>query len=114
MRIVPTGDVIAGSDGRLAIEIGLWAKDKLLYIRKYCEIFNMGMKNQWATRTYIDLFSGPGACVVESTGEEMLGSPFVALSCKPPFTHYFFNDLNQEFINTLESRASSYHPSINV
>lgn len=67
----------------------------------------MGMKDQWAIRTYIDLFAGPGACVVEKTGEEILGSPLIALSCKIPFTHYFFNDIKPELIKSLESRTAS-------
>jgi len=103
-----TGDPVISSDGKLAIEVGPWAKDKLHYIRRYCYIFNTGMKNQWSTRTYIDLFSGPGICVIEKTKEEIPGSPLLALSCKTPFTHYFFNDVNPKFIKSLKSRAVSY------
>jgi three-Cys-motif partner protein len=103
-----TGDLIVASDGKLAIEVGPWAKDKLHYISGYCDIFNMGMKDKWAIRTYIDLFAGPGACVIEKTREEIPGSPIIALSCKMPFTHYFFNDINPELIKSLESRTVSY------
>ena len=101
-----TGDIVIGSDGKLAIKIGPWAKDKLFYIKNICDIFNMGMKNKWPTRTYIDLFAGPGICIVEETGEEIPGSPLIALRCKLPFTHYFFNDLNADLIESLESRAA--------
>ena len=104
---MPTGEPTVGSDGQLAIKVGPWAKDKLYYIKCYCDIFSMGMKNKWPTRTYIDLFAGPGICVVEETREEIPGSPLIALSCKMPFTHYFFNDVNPEFIKSLESRAPS-------
>jgi len=103
-----TGDIVIGSDGKLAIKIGPWAKDKLFYIKNICDIFNVGMKNKWPTRTYIDLFAGPGICIVEETGEEILGSPLIALRCKLPFTHYFFNDLNADLIESLESRAAFY------
>lgn len=100
-----TGDLTISSDGELAIEVGPWAKDKLHYIRAYCDIFNTGMKAQWPTRTYIDLFAGPGICVIEGTGEEILGSPLVALQCKTPFTHYFLNDVNPGLIRALRSRT---------
>jgi len=100
-----TGDLVIGSDGELAIEVGPWAKDKLYYISAYCHIFNTGMKAQWSTRTYIDLFSGPGICVIEGTGEEVLGSPLVALKCKTPFTNYFFNDTKPQLIRALKSRT---------
>lgn len=108
-----TGDIITGSDGELAIKVGHWAKEKLLYIKGLCDIFNVGMKNKWPVRTYIDLFAGPGICVIERKGkeEEILGSPLVALSCKASFTHYFFNDVNPEFIKSLKCRATLCGPS---
>jgi len=105
---VATGDTVISSDGELAIEVGPWAKDKLHYISRYCYIFNTGMKDKWATRTYIDLLAGPGRCVVEETGEEILGSPLIALSCKTPFTHYFFNDVKPKLIKSLKSRTTPY------
>lgn len=102
-----TGDIVTGPDGKLSIKVGPWAKDKLHYINGYCYIFNMGMKYRWVVRTYIDLFAGPGKCIIEETGEEISGSPLVALSCKKPFTHYFFNDVNPKFIESLMSRVKS-------
>lgn len=103
-----TGEVVIGSDGELAIMVGPWAKDKLHYIRRYCYIFNMGMKDKWAVRTYIDLFSGPGICVVENTKEEIEGSPIIALNCKVPFTQYYFNDVQKELVEALKSRSKNY------
>lgn len=91
---MPTGDLVSGSDGNLTMVVGPWAKEKLHYIRRYCDIFNTGMKDKWETRTYVDLFSGPGKCVIEGTEEEIDGSPLIALQCEEPFTHYFFNDLS--------------------
>ena len=88
--------------------VGPWAKEKLHYIQRYCYIFNMGMKDKWSTRTYIDLFSGPGKCVIEGTGKEFDGSPLIALQCKVPFTYYFFNDINPSSIASLRNRASPF------
>ncbi len=104
---MPTGDSTLGSDGNMAMVAGPWAKGKLHYIRRYCYIFNTGMKDKWETRTYIDLFSGPGRCIIEETGEEIDGSPLIALQCGVPFTHYFFNDVNASFMDSLRKRVSS-------
>ena len=103
-----TGDLVLCSDGELAIEVGPWAKDKLFYIRRYCYIFNEAMKDKWAIRNYIDIFAGPGRCFVETTKEEIDGSPLLALSCEVPFTHYFLNDIRPNLINSLKTRAASY------
>jgi three-Cys-motif partner protein len=108
-----TGDLIVGSDGELILTVGRWAKDKLFYIKRYCDIFNTGMKDIWTVRTYVDLFSGPGKCFIETTKKEIEGSPLLALSCKVPFTHYFFNDIQPDVIKSLKSRAAYYH-SANV
>lgn len=99
---------LLASDGKPAIPLGFWAQDKLHYLKNYCEIFSTGMKNLWEHRIYIDLFSGPGICVIEDTGVEQHGSPLISLSCKTPFTHYYFIDENKDFIETLKYRTQEY------
>ncbi len=101
-----TGDLFVGSDGELVMKVGRWAKDKLFYITRYCNIFNMAMKDKWVVRTYIDLFAGPGMCLVQETKEEIQGSPLLALNCEVPFTHYFFNDVEPDVIKSLKARAA--------
>ena len=103
-----TGEEIICSDGQSGIKVGPWAQEKLHYIRRYCNIFNMGMKKHWVTRNYIDLFSGPGICLVEKTKTEIYGSPLLALSCESPFTHHFFNDAELKFIKALRKRSATY------
>jgi len=106
-----TGEYVIASDENLAISIGPWAKEKLYYIKRFCDIFNTGMKNRWTVRTYIELFAGPGICIVERTGEEIMGSPLVALNSSTPFTHYFFNDINANSIEALKTRAEKFELS---
>jgi three-Cys-motif partner protein len=105
---VATGDLVIGTDGNLALTVGPWAREKLHYIGRYCEIFNTGMKNRWPIRAYIDLFAGPGLCRVWTTREEILGSPLLALKSTTPFTHYYFNDLHAETLHALEERVRQY------
>lgn len=104
---MPTGDLVLGSDGQVSIAAGPWAEDKLYYFRRYCNIFNTAMRYKWRSRAYIDLFSGPGKCLVEGTGEEIDGSPIVALTCRVPFTHYFFNDRDPAAIGALRARTQA-------
>lgn len=100
-----TENLRVGSDEDLVAEVGPWAKEKLFYIDRYCYIFNQAMKRKWPTRVYVDLFAGPGRCVLRGTGEEIDGSPLVALKCTVPFSHYFFNDLDATAIAALQKRA---------
>ena len=101
-----TGEEILCSDGELGIKVGAWAPEKLHYLGLYCDIFNKGMKNKWPTRTYVDIFSGPGKCIIETSQNEIYGSPLVSLNCEIPFTHYLFNDINLDFVKALTSRVS--------
>lgn len=100
------GNTIA-SDGYVAIEFGPWAEDKLSHLEKYCAIFNTATHKQWKNRIYIDLFSGPGKCIRKGTKREFNGSPLLALNCAIPFTHYYFNDINSDYIEALQKRTQS-------
>ncbi|GAH83368.1 unnamed protein product, partial [marine sediment metagenome] len=99
--------ILLASDGKPAIPSGIWALDKLHYLKNYCDIFSTGMK-KWEHRIYIDLFSGPGICVIEDTGDEQFGSPLISLGCRTPFTHYYFIDKNKDYIETLRHRSKDY------
>lgn len=103
-----TGDLTVGSDGELMLAVGRWSKDKLFYIGRYCDIFSGGMKEKWPNRTYIDLFAGPGMCLVQTTKKEIKGSPLLALSCSVPFSHYFFNDIDPDIIKSLKVRTAAH------
>ena len=72
------------------------------------------MKNLWPTRAYVDLFAGPGRCVDRETGAEYDGSPLLALECRTPFTHLFFNDIDDSFVSALSTRQERLYPQSNV
>ena len=93
------------SDGYLAVPLGKHSKEKLNCLNRYFNTFNIGMRNLWAKRIYVDLLSGPGKCLIE--GKEVDGSPLIAFKCKVPFTQYFFNDIRPEFINSLKGRLDN-------
>ena len=66
------------------------------------------MRQKWNRLVYIDLFAGPGVCRVRKTGEEVPGSPLLALQAKYRFTDCFFNDYNADFIEALKQRTAPY------
>jgi three-Cys-motif partner protein len=92
------------SDGLPARMTGPWVHNKNYYLGRYLDIFTRGIGRKWAGKlSYIDLFSGPGRSMVRATGEEVPGSPFVALSCN--FANYVFVDV-PEVLATLKNRMS--------
>jgi three-Cys-motif partner protein len=87
---------------------GVWAKDKLFYLKKYIDTFETSMRNmRWRRRIFIDLFSGPGKCMVDGTHEYFLGSPLLSLTTEYPFTDYFFVDMDNENRDALQIRTSA-------
>jgi len=109
-----------GSDGLVARRVGPWAKDKFYYLERACYIFSRGMRLKWPNRCFIDLFSGPGRGIITRKGharrapDEIDGSPLVALSSVEPFTHYYFVDLNADYIEALSHRVQSMYPHANA
>ncbi len=100
-------DYVIAQDGLPARVVGPWSEEKLFYISGYVDIFTTGMKDRWPRRVYIDLFSGPGMCVLEGTRQEIPGSPLVALSARYPFTAAYLNDMDLVAAEALRARLSS-------
>lgn len=100
------------ADGLIARESGEWAGDKLFYVARYMDIFTGSMKNKWAHRAYIDLMSGPGLCVVPSTGREFDGSPLLALKTKTPFTDVLLVEADPINFYAQQLKSLNYHTSV--
>lgn len=94
-------------DGLPMRSSGSWVAEKLDYLERYINIFEISMRDKpWRRRHYIDLFAGPGKCLVSETGDVHLGSPLLALMTSHPFTGYFFVDRDADNIAVLEQRCS--------
>ena len=52
---------------------------------------------------YIDGFSGLGYHIAKSSGQRIEGSPLVALNIEPPFSHYYFIDMDKVRADRLRS-----------
>ena len=111
---VPGQEIEVGSDGLPVLVQGPWSKDKLYFVRYFSSVFNGGMKNDWQTRAYVDLFSGPGLCKDRETDTEYDGSPLIALQCPTPFTHLFFNDIDDKFVEALKKRQERLRPQARI
>jgi three-Cys-motif partner protein len=88
-------------------EIGPWSEIKLDILRDYAAPYSAILKSNGFHHGYIDAFSGPGLHIRKAGGEEILGSPLVALGVAPPFDEYHFIDLDGEKVAFLRSQVGS-------
>ena len=96
-------DLTLASDGLPALSVAGHAKDKEFTLRSIAGIFTGAMYKKWPGRLYyVDLFSGPGKCVIRNSKEETAGSPLIA--AKVPFTNYYFADEDSDSIEVLKQR----------
>lgn len=51
-------------------------------------------KRSWSGVFYVDLFAGPGVCVVKKTGKRLPGSPLIAAHAAKPFTRIIACELD--------------------
>ena len=105
---------ITAEDGLSLRCSGYWSRDKLYYVDRYMNIFNKAMKQIWKDRVFIDLFSGPGRCIIRKSEQFIDGSPILALKQNPSFTKCIFIDLNDETINCLLKRIKSLNFPIQI
>ena len=84
-------------------EISPHSHEKADRHRRYCSIFNGGMKDQWPdNRGYLELFSGPGRLLDTAAGEEVDGCPLVAAASN--FNRLAFVEYDEELADSLEQR----------
>ena len=94
------------SDGLRAMVVGPWAKDKHHYLRRYADIFSVGMKNLFPRRAYVDLFSGPGRTCDRMTGTFEDGSPLIGLGLG--FTDHVYVELDEASAVALDQRCDPW------
>lgn len=63
----------------------------------------MGKKWGGAGLTYVDLFAGPGRCLIESNGQERDGSALIALNDE--FSKYIFIESDKDSLAALRERC---------
>ena len=96
------------NDGLYCRPSGLWAEEKLDFVRRYIETFEISMQNSWGIRNYIDILAGPGINVIAENNEYFLGSPLIALSTIPSFTNYYFIEKDSRCFDALNKRVKLF------
>ena len=87
-------------------EIGYWSEIKLDIVREYAKPYSTilsAQRNPRFTHVYIDAFAGAGVHISRETGEEVPGSPQIAVQTQPPFAEYHFIDLNGARVQNLRT-----------
>ena len=103
-------ELTRASDGLLALSVAEHAKEKEFALKNITGIFTQAMKNKWPGRLYyVDLFSGPGRCVIRHSDAETEGSPLIA--AEADFTNYYFADEDEQSIDALEKRVARINGS---
>ncbi len=86
---------------------GPWIDKKHKLLTFYGDLFATGMKYKWPERVYLELFSGPGRCLIRDTNEEDLGSPLKMID--HDFTKYIFIERSLPAADALAKRLAK-HP----
>jgi len=99
---------VPGEDGLPVQCVGAWSKDKHAYLDKYlgasCAARRMYFKR--GNAVFIDLFSGPGKCIIRDTEDEVDGGCLKAVNRKDcPFNEYHFVDIREQNIESLKKRV---------
>ena len=99
-------ELAKASDGLLALSVAEHAREKEFALKNITGIFTQAMKNKWPGRLYyVDLFCGPGRCVIRHSDAETEGSPLIAVEA--PFNHYYFADVDDPSIGVLRKRVAA-------
>lgn len=95
------------ADGLPASEVGAWTEEKHERLRKYIDASH-GARRHFKSRTYIDLFCGPGRSWVRETNIFIDGSPLVALDSAAKhgdqFTEILISDAKSDYLNAAQQR----------
>lgn len=112
-RLVPGADgLVVGPDGLPARVVKAHNAHKAHYITSYSHTVAKAMQHKWRYRCYLDLYSGPGWCWVDDTGEFVLGSPLIAAGAEPGFTHHTFVDMDSRCVAALRARLPAASATI--
>ncbi|MGB2613196.1 MAG: three-Cys-motif partner protein TcmP [Phycisphaerae bacterium] len=89
-------------------QVGYWTEVKLNILRDYSKAYATILSKQKSIKhfAYIDGFAGVGTHISKSTGQEIEGSPSIALNLEPKFSHYHFIDMDGQRAARLKTLAA--------
>jgi len=107
----PWVESLSNVDGLPIRDSGSWIDMKHQLLTYYAAIFATGMKpteykRGWPSRVYLELFSGPGRCLIRNSIQEDFGSPLKIIDCE--FTKFIFTEMNLAAAKALEQRLQPF------
>jgi len=90
-------------------ESGQYIEQKHSRLAYYSDMFATAMK-QWKHRVYLELYAGPGRCLIREGRTESEGSPLKVLDLN--FTRFIFIERDEELAEALKKRIQ-HHPRAN-
>jgi three-Cys-motif partner protein len=97
---------VSAIDGLPVRDSGVWIETKHKLLAYYADLFATGMKNRWKSRVYLELFSGPGRCLIRKTGKECPGSPLKVIEHE--FTKFIFTEMSLPAAEALAHRVEPF------
>lgn len=106
--------LIEGDDGLIADEVGVWAKEKHTYLKRYLDISRSTRKKFIGDRkggaVYFDVFCGTGRSRIRGTEEWIDGGAVAAWKTSreggAPFSDIYISDLDDARLNACATRLS--------
>ncbi|MDA1274945.1 MAG: three-Cys-motif partner protein TcmP [Verrucomicrobia bacterium] len=108
----PWKDSVSASDGLPIRDSGAWIETKHRLLTYYAHLFATGMRYSWKSRVYLELFSGPGRCLIRKTGKEDLGSPLKVIEHQ--FTKFIFTEMSLPAAEALAQRLEPFENATNT
>ncbi|MGA2179646.1 MAG: hypothetical protein ABSH15_08710 [Verrucomicrobiota bacterium] len=102
----PWKDGVSSADGLPVRDSGPWIDTKHRLLAYYSKMFATGMKFKWKSRVYLELFSGPGRCVIRNSSKEELGSPLKVIDHE--FTKFIFTEISLFAAEALAKRLETF------
>lgn len=99
---------VSGSDGLPVQCVGPWVEDKYYFLEGYLNASCEARRkfSDLGNATYIDLFSGPGKCIIKKELREIEGGGLRAFNREEArFNEYFYFDLIEENVKALKKRV---------
>jgi three-Cys-motif partner protein len=102
--------LVEQDDGLPTRTVGPWTEQKLWFWNRYLDITTramVGHPNWKAGLAYVDLFAGPGVCVLEGTGKRIPGSVLLAAHAPKPFKVILASEMDSVLANALRQRLAT-------
>jgi three-Cys-motif partner protein len=108
----PWKDSVSKADGLPIRDSGAWMATKHKLLTYLGHLFATGMKNSWRSRVYLELFSGPGRCLIRKTRTEDFGSPLRVIEHE--FTKFIFTEMSAPAAEALAQRLEPFANAANA